>query len=130
MISSAQEFIELRERNDARAAHDQAPEAVWREVLRQFPTFKEWVVRNKTVPISILSELANDPDPRVRYEVAAKRKCPARILKQLANDIDESVRLRVACNAKAPEPLLEQLRHDPSSVVAQAVEERLNRIAG
>lgn len=130
MISSAQEFVELREQNDPRAVHDGAPEAVWREVLRLFPTFKEWVVRNKTVPVSILSDLANDADPRVRFEVAAKRKCPAKILEQLACDPDESVRLRVAYNAKTPEPLLEHLRHDPSGLVAKAVEERLSRIAG
>lgn len=130
MISSAKEFVELREQNDVRAVHDQAPEAVWREVLRVFPMFKEWVVRNKTVPLSILSDLANDPDPRVRFEVAAKRKCPASILERLAHDADESVRLRVAYNAKTPKPLLEQLRHDSSGLVAKAVEERLNRIAG
>lgn len=130
MISSAQEFIELREQNDARAVYDRAPEAVWREVLRSFPTFKEWVVRNKTVPVSILSDLANDPDPRVRFEVAAKRKCPVKTLGRLACDADESVRLRVAYNAKTPGPLLEQLRHDPSDLVAKAVEERLSRIAG
>lgn len=130
MISSAQEFIELREQNDARAVHDEAPEGVWREVVRRFPRFKEWVVRNKTVPVSILSELANDPDPRVRFEVAAKRKCPASILEQLAQDADEAVRLRVAHNAKTPEPLLEQLRHDPSGQVVKAAEERLSRVAG
>lgn|SRR5487761_678853 len=130
MISSAQEFVELRERNDPRAAHDHASEVVWHEVLRLFPAFKEWVVRNKTVPVSILCYLANDPDPKIRFEVATKRKCPASILERLAQDTDESVRFRVAHNVKTPEYLLEQLRHDPSDAVSKAVEERLNRIAG
>lgn len=102
MISSAQEFAELRERNDPRAAHDDAPEAVWQDVLRQFPAFKEWVVRNKKIPISILCDLADDPDPRIRVEIATKRKCPPSLLERLACDAEESVRLRVAHNAKTP----------------------------
>lgn len=128
MISSAQEFAELRERNDPRAAHDEASEAVWRDVLRWFPALKEWVVRNKTVPVEILCELATDSDPRVRYEVAAKRKCPASVLERLAHDADAAVRLRVAYNTKTPDYLLEQLRHDPDDSVAKVVEERLSHI--
>lgn len=128
MITSAHEFAELRERNDPRAAHDDAPESVWREVLRVYPRFKEWVIRNKTVPVSILCHLADDPDPRIRFEVATKRKCPTSILERLACDVDESVRLRVAHNAKAPRAVLEALRHDPSQRVAQAVEDRLRQL--
>jgi hypothetical protein len=130
MIASAQEFVELRERNDPRAAHDNASEAVWREVLLFFPAFKEWVVRNKTVPISILCDLANDPDARVRFEIAAKRRCPLIILERLARDNEESVRARVAYNVKTPNDLLEMLRHDPSKVVAKAAENRLSRAEG
>lgn len=130
MISSAQEFAELRQRNDPRAAHDEASEAVWRDVLCWFPALKEWVVRNKTVPVAILCELAIDSDPRIRYEVAAKRKCPASVLERLAHDADAAVRLRVAYNAKTPERLLEQLRHDPNESVAKVVDERLSRISG
>lgn len=128
MISSAQEFADLRERNDPRAAYDDAPEAVWREVLQLFPTFKEWVVRNKTVPAALLCELAEDTNPRVRSEVATKRTCPPTVLERLANDADESVRLRVAYNAKTPIYLWESHRHDRSQQVVQVVEERLHHL--
>lgn len=128
MISSAQEFIELRECNDPRAACDEAPETVWGDVLRLFPMFKEWVVRNKTVPVSILSHLAEDPDPRIRSEIATKRKCPTAVLERLARDPGESVRLRVAYNAKTPVSRLESLRRDASQQIVQVVEDRLNRL--
>ena len=130
MISSAQEFVDLRQRNDPRAAHDNASDTVWRDVLRLFPEFKEWVIRNKTVPDSVLCYLANDPDPGIRSEIATKRKCPPTILELLSHDTEESVRMRVAYNAKTPNHLLEVLRHDPCGLVAKAVEDRLSRAEG
>lgn len=126
MIRSAQEFVELRTRNDARATHDEAPEFVWLEVIRRYPDFKEWVVHNKSVPPSILRLLARDPDPRVRFSVAAKNKCSPEILELLATDTDESVRARVARNKKAPAHVLESLRDDPSPLVTEAVDSRSN----
>ncbi len=92
MIQTAAEFIELRSRNDLRASSDSAPDNVWLEIVQAHPEMKEWVVNNKTVPISILTLLAEDHDPHVRFCVAMKRKCPPEVLEKLARDPDEPVR--------------------------------------
>lgn len=126
MIASAQEFVELRTRNDERATHDEAPESVWLEVIQRYPDFKEWVAHNKSVPASVLDRLARDPDPRVRISVAMRRKCSSETLAQLAADPDETVRAMVARNKKAPPHVLETLRRDPSPLVAEAVGSRSN----
>lgn len=125
MISSAAEFVVLREKNDERAAKDTAPEGVWLEIVRTRPDMKEWVVQNKTVPTSILNLLADDPDSNIRFCVAMKRKCPPAVLEKLARDPDEQVRLRVAANAKTPASLLRLLAKDPDKDVAAAAADQL-----
>lgn len=125
MISSAQEFVELRSRNDERARHDHAPESVWQDVVQQYPEYKEWVVLNKTVPLAVLRILARDADPRVRCFVAMKRRCDDALFELLARDPDTLVRVRVARNEKAPAHVLEMLRDDLSPEVAEAVGERM-----
>jgi hypothetical protein len=76
MIESADEFVRLRtSANPAehrRAAHDQAAERTWRDVIARFPEMRFWVAQNKTVPPSVLEGLRNDPDERVRSMVRAK----------------------------------------------------------
>jgi hypothetical protein len=76
VIQSAEEFLRLRTSTDPdeywRAAHDQAGEATWRDVLARFPDMRFWVAQNKTVPLSILDDLRNDPDERVSSMVRAK----------------------------------------------------------
>lgn len=129
MIRSARDFVELRARNDVRATHDSAPESVWLEVIRDHPDLKEWVVHNKTVPVSLLRTLARDPDPRVRCSVAAKRKCPPDLLEELARDPDETVRVRVAWNGKTPSHVLRWLRDDSSTLVSEAIACRKSEVA-
>jgi hypothetical protein len=124
MITSAKEFVELRDRDNERATFDSAPESVWLEVVERYPAHKEWVAHNKTVPLTILRILARDPDPRVRFAVAMKRKCDAGILERLARDEDETVRVRVARNQKTPAHILERLRNDTSRLVAEALASR------
>jgi hypothetical protein len=129
MIESAEQFVALRTSDKPeeyrRAAHDEATEEVWLDVIRRFPDMKKWVAHNKTVPLSILDLLSRDPNSDVRWWVAEKRKAGADILGRLADDPDEGVRHRVACNAKAPRDVLECLVRDPSPLVATAARERL-----
>lgn len=78
MISSAQEFLGLRFSEDPelynRAAHEEAPEDVWLELVEEYPESRFWVAQNKTVPLTVLKRLASDDDSRVRGMVAMKRK--------------------------------------------------------
>lgn len=55
-----------------RAAHDEASEDTWRDVIDRFPDMRVWVAQNKTVPLAILEELRSDPDVQVRSMVRAK----------------------------------------------------------
>jgi hypothetical protein len=75
VIESAEEFLRLRTSDDPdqyrQAAHDQASEGTWRDVIDRFPDMRVWVAQNKTVPLPILEELRNDPDVRVRSMVRA-----------------------------------------------------------
>lgn len=124
MINSAKEFIDLRQDNDPRATHDLAHEAVWLDVIRKYPDYKEWVVHNKTIPLSILRLLAKDSDARVRSVVAMKRKCDKEVFELLARDSDEEVRHQVARNKKTPRHILDWLRNDSSPLVAEAARGR------
>ena len=76
MIESADEFRRLRESENReeylRAAHDEAPVEVWMEVIRRWPDMRFWVAQNKTVPVSVLQVLVNDPDENVRDMVQRK----------------------------------------------------------
>ncbi len=76
MIESADEFARLRTSADPaeyrRAAHDEATEETWRDVIVRFPEMRFWVAQNKTVPLSILEDLRKDSDGRVRSIVRAK----------------------------------------------------------
>lgn len=58
MIDSAADFVRLRTSEipgeQYRAAHDAAAVTVWRAVIEKYPDMREWVARNKTVPIEIL----------------------------------------------------------------------------
>ena len=70
VIESADEFVRLRPSADPadyqRAAHDEAAERTWRDVIARFPEMRVWVAQDKTVPLSILDGLRTDPDERVR----------------------------------------------------------------
>ncbi len=104
MIMSADEFARLRLSDDpaeqARATHEAVVNlTIWQDVMTNYPDLKIWVVRNKTVPLEILRLLATDPDPRVRREVAGKRKVDHALFLQLMADPDESVRFAARNNA-------------------------------
>jgi hypothetical protein len=131
MISSAEEFVELRrsERQEEylRAAQESAPREVWLEVIRCFPDMRFWVAQNKTVPVEVLAVLAHDPDSRVRSMVAMKNKLTDDLFMLLATDQDDSVRASLAHNKKVPSEILERLSRDQSQVVSAAARERLDQ---
>lgn len=128
MINSAEEFVALRTSGNAdeygRAAREEAPLAVWRELVESYPEMRRWVAHNKTVPVEILAVLVGDPDPEVRWAVALKRKLTLEMFEKLSNDEEESVRLRVVHNRKTPEQLLRRLVDDKSRIVREAARER------
>lgn len=74
-IYSAEEFVALRSSQDPaeynRAAHEQADLDAWQTVIRDYPDMRFRVAQNKTVPVSILTVLAMDQDPRVRSRPGA-----------------------------------------------------------
>ena len=77
MIESADEFVRLRLSDDpqeyGRAASDEAAEATWLDVIERFPDMRVWLAQNKTVPLTILEVLGEDPDERVVWTVRRKR---------------------------------------------------------
>lgn len=129
MITSAAEFIALRTSTVKdeydRAAHDEAPLEVWRELVREYPAMRTWVAHNKTVPIEILETLAGDASAEVRSSVARKRKLTAALFEQLARDPDDGVRHAIVYNEKTPREVLRLLVDDPWGEVAKHARDRL-----
>ena len=64
MISSAEEFLKLRtseiKEEQDRASLGCADNNIWLEIIHNYPDYKFWVVHNKTIPIDILEQLAED----------------------------------------------------------------------
>lgn len=130
MISSAQEFLDLRHSEDPelyrRAANEPAPEEVWIELIEQYPDSRFWVAQNKTVPLAALKRLAGDDDARVRGMVAMKRKLDEATFRQLASDPDSGVRMSVAQNARTPPAILESMLADSWEEIPATVRRRLD----
>lgn len=133
MIESVEEFIRLRRSEDPaeylRAAHDEAPLAVWLDLIAHHPGMRSWAAHNKTVPIDVLSILACDPDSDVRFSVAMKNKLTPALMHQLASDPDASVRTRIAYNKNAPIELLRLLATGTDPNTAAAAQVRLTALA-
>lgn len=128
MISSAKEFIALRELNDERASHDTADLKIWLEVIEHYPDYKIWVIHNKTVPIEILEILVHDSDPKVRGAVARKRKINDTIFDILKTDKEESVRYDLISNTNLPINKLKQIKTDDSEWLEQKLKEKLSEL--
>jgi hypothetical protein len=129
MIQSAAEFIRLRTSSAKadydRAATDEAPLEVWRDLIKNHPDMKSWVAHNKTVPMEILDVLSTDRESDVRNAVARKRKLTKALFEKLARDADEGVRLAVAYNANTPDEVLRLLVDDSWDQVAAKAKARL-----
>jgi len=129
MIKTAEEFIALRSSSDPaeynRAAHEEAPIAVWRDVISKYPDYKKWVIHNKKVPLEILEFLAKDMDPEIRADVASKRKISESIFSALSKDPDENVRYTLAHNPKLSLEKLLKISNEGSTEFKKALEEKL-----
>lgn len=129
MIESVQEFVSLLESKDPnqkdRIRYEDAPEKVWLEILENYPEYTSAVVLNKTVPIGVLRYLSKNPDARVRWEVAMKRKLDIALFEELSSDPDDTVRERIAYNKKAPKHVIEKLANDPVQRVAEVAKQRI-----
>jgi hypothetical protein len=129
LIKSAQEFIRLRTselpEDYLRAAREEAPDAVWRELVVDHPEMRQWVAHNKTVPVEILELLHADSSAEVRWTVARKRKLPERLQQALAADSEASVRHALAYNAKLAHAVLQKLASDREPFVREAAMRRL-----
>ena len=127
-IGSAEEFrcLRLSENQDEyfRAAHEEAPIEVWREVCARWPDLRVWVAQNKTVPVDVLRELSADPDPDVRSMVAQKRKLPLDIQLRMAKDPDSGVRGALANNGKLGDEVRGILLDDSEKFVREAAANR------
>ena len=129
MIQSATEFIELRtsenQQEYSRASSDEAPLAVWYDVLNLYPEMAFWVAQNKTIPYEVLEKLALHPEARVRSMVAMKNKLEEKLLIVLSSDSEESVRMHVARHKKATRNVLNQLLNDSWPEIVKLVKTRL-----
>ncbi|WP_081082368.1 hypothetical protein [Burkholderia diffusa] len=121
MIQSAEEFVALRDScikdEYDRAATDEAPVSVWKDVIVRFPDYRKWVAHNKTVPVEILAELCQF-EAEVRRFVAVKRKLSRELFELLAKDPDPVVRQGVASNKKAPISVISSLMQDEDRSVS------------
>lgn len=125
MINTSEEFISLRETNDPRSALDEAPLAVWQQIVDLYPEMQEWVVRNKTIPLEILEYLVTSPDYRVRRAIAEKRKCSHVLFEKLASDPCNGIKLTVALNRKTPVYILQRLALDECKEVSVAAHDSI-----
>jgi hypothetical protein len=132
VITSAEEFVLLRSSSDPReylrAASEEAPDSVWRDVIDRFPEYRVWVAYNKTVPQPILEILVADPDPRVRWQVASKRSLSVQQMERLAKDEDDTVRGRLVNNKKLTREVLQILADDRWDRIREIASIRLNDI--
>ena len=123
MIKTAEEFIALRSSDIKdeydRSAYEEAPIEVWKEILRLYPDYAQWVIHNKTVPLEILDELSLSDDILIRQSVASKRKLSIELFERLAKDIEPGVRDTIAVNKKTPLYILDILCLDDDEEVAK-----------
>ena len=128
MINSAEEFVRLRSseimEEYLRAAKEEAPISVWKEVIQKYPDYARWVVHNKIVPLEILTELYQSR-PDVRCFIAMKRKLSPELFELLSNDENYIIRKEIAINQKTPLSILKKLASDKDNGVANTAKERI-----
>ncbi len=134
IFQTAEQFVRARSSSDPeeqrRASWGEADVEVWMDVVRRYPDYRVWVAHNKTVPLSVISVLASDPDPRVRDMVSCKRKLTADLLEKMSWDPHDSVRLNVARHRKTSMGTLRRLSQDSWEEVRRLAMERLIRQGG
>ncbi|MBF8107479.1 hypothetical protein I1A46_20375 [Serratia liquefaciens] len=122
MIHSAEEFVALRDSSLKdecdRAATDEAPVSVWKDVIDKFPEYRKWVAHNKTVSLEILT-LLHQFEPDVRRFISVKRKLSDELFELLSKDLDAVVRQGIASNRKAPISIIRKLMQDEDKDVSR-----------
>lgn len=130
MIRSAEEFVALRDSEIKseydRSAMEEAPVAVWLEVIEKFPDHRRWVAHNKTVPVEILEVLC-ELDASTRWFVARKRKLSPALFDRLSRDKDSDVRVAICANKKIPLDILQRLLGDLNEDVARVATKNYKR---
>lgn len=129
MIKTVDEFISLRQSDNIdeqyRASHDTADLSLWLEVIKNYPDFKTWVIHNKTIQIEILEILCEDKDPKVRSDVARKRKINDAIFNTLSVDPDETVRYALMCNTNLSADKIKTIKVDDSDWLREQLKDRI-----
>jgi len=129
MISSAEDFENLRASKSLfdgrRLVWEEAPDAVWHDIIERFPDSRTFVAQNQTLPLSILRTIACDVSVVVRRFVARKPRLPLDLQEQMAHDLDEGVRDNLAHNAKTEKSVLRILSGDPVASIALVSTQRL-----
>jgi hypothetical protein len=91
---------------------------------------RESVARRTDLDMETQWELAEDPAPIVRYELATNRNTSPDILAELANDLNSIVRRWVASHPATPDLVLNRLQHDPIEGVRKFLDQRRQRETG
>ena len=100
------------------------PELIDELVVRR--CFLDKVAANRSTPGRVLTQLAGEPDFRVRAAASLNPSTPAAALRQLASDASVKVRWSVARNTAAPPEVLEELARDKDEQVRRAVARNRN----
>jgi hypothetical protein len=129
MIYSAEEFVALRDSSIKeeydRAATDDAPVSVWKDIIDRFPEYRKWVAYNKTVPLEILTLLCKF-EPDVRRFIAVKRKLSDELFDILSRDLDAIVRQGIASNKRTPISVVRRLADDEDEDVSRVAKYNLD----
>jgi hypothetical protein len=100
------------------------PELIDQLVSRR--SFLDKVAANRSASARVLTQLAGEPEERVRAAVALNPSTPAGVLMKLAVDSNVKVRWCVARNTVAQPELLERLALDQEEQVRRAVARNRN----
>lgn len=129
MISSITEYFNcinsnLRE-EQKRVLYEVLSDEVIQNIITDYPDYKSWIIHNKHIPLEVIENLCNDPDPDVRFTIAMKRKCNINIFRTLKSDSDVSVRIAVVRNPNTPVEILHQMTDDLDEKVSEIAKKRL-----
>jgi hypothetical protein len=100
-------------------------DAVWWELLANWPELAVWVAANRSIPPAVVACLAAHPRTQVRAAIASNAQIDEALMLQLAHDKSDLVRMRIACNAQASRAVLAALVADSCVVVSKHAEARL-----
>src|SRR5262245_14373830 len=100
------------------------PELIEELVSRR--SFLDKVAANRSAPARVLTQLAGEPESRVRAAVALNPSTPATVPMKLAGDSNLKVRWSVARNPAAQPDVLEKLALDKEEQERRAVARNRN----